>query len=63
MKCFNLIGQCESSKSLRATVRRLYMWSPPSKVQAAFVTTMLLMDTLKKSDDKNTILLIQNINN
>ena len=25
MKCLNLIGQCEGSKSLRATVRGLYM--------------------------------------
>ena len=25
MKCLNLIGQCEGSKSLRDTVRGLYM--------------------------------------
>ena len=48
MKCLNLIGQCEGSKSLRATVHGLYMWSPPSKLQAAFATTTLFMDTLKK---------------
>ena len=60
MKCLNLIGQCEASKSLRSTIRGLYMWSPPPKLGAAFATTMFFF--MEKSADKNTILLIQSIN-
>ena len=50
IKCLNLIGQCEGSESLRATVRGLYMSTPPA-IEAAFATKMLFMDT---SNDKNT---------
>jgi len=43
MKCLNLIGQCEGSKSLRATV---HVESTP-QATGCICNTMLFMDTLK----------------
>ena len=50
MKCLNLIGLCEGSKSFRATIRGLYIHvesAPQGRL--TFETTVLFKDTLKET--------------
>ena len=55
MKCLNLIGQCEGSKSLGATVCGFYMLTPPPRVEGTFATTVLFMNTVKQCCYKQSI--------
>ena len=66
MKCLNLIGQCEVSKSLRATVHGIYTYSHVESIPKArsyICNNNVVYGYIIKSVNKNPVLLIQNINN